>query len=409
MSDSSIDLLMADIGFSSTPPSSVPDDDGWSRGCSSGSSRPVSAAPSSLYGDLGRNRPVIYAFFFVGLILISPPSVSVEIGPWDCADCTSDDPSVVWSDRYPELIVRFSGIPKLLHLPNATRKRIFNLKYLKTLEEVEAFKAWIVTLADPQGVLKRTVVEHKLMHRWLLRGIIHCLSNIPLEQWDTMEATTHLGEAQPAWNNFQTGISMDVIESFKKYEELDVRRAEEIELRKSTAVLRDARNEVSQCYANRTRPQSRNFDKARHTHAADSNVAALEVELSEMRKELTAARGDAKAEPSPEIARRVRELEVTVVDLGGKPKLAKAWAKSSSSGRIRAPKANVGATTSSELLASAATVAEGGSNVAGARRVSARKRSQADSSVCRGSAVHGVDDDGDLLSKQVRVQFPEPE
>ncbi|KAJ6518499.1 hypothetical protein DFH09DRAFT_1427362 [Mycena vulgaris] len=385
MSDSSIDLLMADIGFSSAPPSSVPDDDGWSR----------------------------------------PPSESVEIGPWDCADCTSDDPSSFCGSVFRTSIGKVSfGLtgsiilsslwdPKLLHLPNATRKRIFELKYLKTLEEVEALKAWIVTLADPQGVLKRTydvrVVEHKLMHRWLLRGIIHCLSNIPLEQWDTMEATTNLGEAQPAWNNTQTGISMDVIESFKKYEELDVRRAEEIKLRKLTAVPRNARNEVSQCYANRTRPQSLNFDKARHTHAADSNVAALEVELSEMRKELTAARGDAKAEPSPEIARRVRELEVTVVDLGGKPKLAKAWAKSSSSGRIRAPKANVGATTSSELLASAATVAEGGSNVAGARRVSARKRSQADSSVCGGSAVHGVDDDGDLLSKQVRVQFPEPE
>jgi hypothetical protein len=54
------------------------------------------------------------------------------------------------------------------------------------------------------------------MHRWLLRGIIQCLSNIPLEQWNTMEATTNLGEAQHAWNNAQTGILMGVIESFKK-------------------------------------------------------------------------------------------------------------------------------------------------------------------------------------------------
>ncbi|KAJ7476465.1 hypothetical protein FB451DRAFT_1243296 [Mycena latifolia] len=28
--------------------------------------------------------------------------------------------------------------------------------------------------------------DHKLMHRWLLRGIIQCLSNIPLEQWNTI-------------------------------------------------------------------------------------------------------------------------------------------------------------------------------------------------------------------------------
>ncbi|KAJ7935015.1 hypothetical protein B0H13DRAFT_2305174 [Mycena leptocephala] len=73
-----------------------------------------------------------------------------------------------------------------------------------------------------------------------------------------------------------------------------------------------------------------------------------------------------------------------------------AEAKSSSSGRVRAPRAGVGATTSnvtvldttaafltpasSELLASTATVPEGGSDVAGARRVSARKCAQADPS-----------------------------
>ncbi|KAJ7465620.1 hypothetical protein FB451DRAFT_1487168 [Mycena latifolia] len=265
------------------------------------------------------------------------------------------------------------GVPDL---PNEIRRRLFDLKYTKTLEEVEVFKAWILTVIDPEGVLKRWW-DHKLMHRWLLRGIIQCLSNIPLEQWNTMEATTNLGEAQHAWNNAQTGISMGVIESFKKYEELDVRRAEEIELRKSTAVPRNARNEP------------RNSDKARRAHAADSNVAALQAELLEMKEELTAARGDAKAEPSAETTQRVRELEAAAVDLEGKLKLAKAEAKSSSSGRVRAPKAGVGATTSnvtaptandvgpalgataalpmpmsSEFLTSAPTAAEGGSDVA---------------------------------------------
>jgi hypothetical protein len=112
-----------------------------------------------------------------------------------------------------------------------TQKRILDLKYAKAFKEVEAFKAWILTVLNPHGVLKRTIFffsaflcsitmsgwwDHKLMHRWLLRGIIHCLSNIPLDQWNTKEATTNLGEAQHAWNNAQTGISMGVIESFKK-------------------------------------------------------------------------------------------------------------------------------------------------------------------------------------------------
>ncbi|KAJ6535643.1 hypothetical protein B0H19DRAFT_1241095 [Mycena capillaripes] len=305
------------------------------------------------------------------------------------------------------------GIPKLLHLPDTTRKRIFNLKYAKTFEEVEAFKAWILTLLDPDGVLKRTMFffstflrsttmsgwwDHKLMHRWLLRGIIQCLSNIPLERWNTMEATTNLGEAQHAWNNAQTGISMGVIESFKKYEELDIRRAEEIEIRKSTAIPRNARNEVSQRYANRITRQTRNSDKARRAHAADSDVAALEVELSETREELAAARSDVKAEPSAETTRRVLELEATVVDIEGKLKLARAEAKSSSSGRVRAPRASASTATSNAtshpasgsrpapapgataaLLTTSSDVADAmDSDVAGGRRASARKRVQAD-------------------------------
>ncbi|KAF8187368.1 hypothetical protein K438DRAFT_1764966 [Mycena galopus ATCC 62051] len=242
--------------------------------------------------------------------------------------------------------------------------------------------------------------DHKLKHHWLLRGLIQCLSNIPLEQWKTMEATTNLGEAQHAWNNTQTGISMGVIvESFKKHEELDVRRAEEIEIRKSTAIPQNARNEVSQRYANRTTRQTRNSDKARFAHAAESDVAALEVELSETREELAAARSDVKAELSAETTRRVRELEATVtVEIEGKLKLARAEAKSSSSGRVRAPRASASAATSNAtsppasgsgpapvpgataaLLTISSVAADAmDSDIASGRRVSAHKRAQAD-------------------------------
>ncbi|KAJ7904003.1 hypothetical protein B0H13DRAFT_2334933 [Mycena leptocephala] len=275
------------------------------------------------------------------------------------------------------------GMPKLLNLSEATRKRIFDLKYLKTVEEVEAFKAWILTILDPDGLLKRWW-DHKLMHRWLLRGIIQCLSKIPLEQWNTMEATTNLGEAQHAWNNAQTGISMGVIESFKKYEELDIRRAEEIEIRKSTAVPRNARNEVSQRYATRTTRQARNSNKARRTHAADSTVAALEEELSETREELTAARSDAKAERSPEATGRVRDLEAAVVDIEGRLKLSRAEAKVNSSGRVRArastATSTAAAATANAALPTIASVAAESdamdSDAAGGRRVSARKHAQ---------------------------------
>ncbi|KAJ6556560.1 hypothetical protein DFH09DRAFT_1317880 [Mycena vulgaris] len=256
------------------------------------------------------------------------------------------------------------GIPKLLEHSSATRQRIFDLKYLKTGEEVESFKEWIITLADPQGVLKRWW-DHKLMHRWLLPGIVQCLSNIPLEQWNTMEATTNLGEAQHAWNNAQTGISMGAIESFKKYEELDIRRAEEIEIRKLTSVPRTSRNET---------------------------------ELSEMQRDLAVARDDAKADPSTATTEYVRELEDTLAELERKLKLAKAEAKSNSSGRVRPPKAAAGSTLpkvpAQPVLdvapASIASVSEAPASVADgtsdlARRASTRKRVQAESSAAASS------------------------
>ncbi|KAJ6472086.1 hypothetical protein C8R45DRAFT_1104288 [Mycena sanguinolenta] len=290
------------------------------------------------------------------------------------------------------------GIPKLSHLSAEVRQRLFNLKYLRTVEEVESFKAWILTVIDPQGVLKKWW-EHKFMHRWLLRGIIQCLSNIPLEDWNTMEATTNPGEAQHAWKNAQTGISMGVIESFKKYEELDIRRAKEIELCMATAVTRTTRNE------------SRNFNNARRSRFTDSNVAALDTELSELKEELTVARNNGKIQPSPEAVAHMRELESAVVDVETKLKQAKAEAKSSSSGRVRAPRTRPNpvaatsaptaavneadeahtialATASSEPPQEAASIAssgfEGSSDadveVAAPRRVSSWKRAQTEPS-----------------------------
>ncbi|KAJ6603494.1 hypothetical protein DFH09DRAFT_1068648 [Mycena vulgaris] len=121
-----------------------------------------------------------------GAVECPPPFISVEIGLWDSAG---------W-----------------------------------TFEEVGAFKALILILLDPDGVFKHTILffpafpcsatmsrwwDHKLIHRWLLRSIIQCLSNIPFEKWSSTETTTELGEAQHSRNNAQTGLSMGVIKSFK--------------------------------------------------------------------------------------------------------------------------------------------------------------------------------------------------
>ncbi|KAJ7718744.1 hypothetical protein B0H16DRAFT_1608525 [Mycena metata] len=82
------------------PPSSIPVGDDWlSQGWSSDNSRPVSAAPSIVYGGPIGEREVSFSRLSLRLVLIflipSPPSVAVEIGPWiDTTSWTTVDPSV---------------------------------------------------------------------------------------------------------------------------------------------------------------------------------------------------------------------------------------------------------------------------------------------------------------------------
>ncbi|KAJ7855719.1 hypothetical protein B0H14DRAFT_3645262 [Mycena olivaceomarginata] len=274
------------------------------------------------------------------------------------------------------------GIPKLLHLPDTTRKRILDLKYAKTFEEVEAFKAWILTVLDPHGVLKRWW-DHKLMHRWLLRGIIHCLSNIPLDQWNTKEATTNLGEAQHAWNNAQTGISMGVIESFKSCErriesDLDMKNSTSGELKRSKFASRLRFHEKRYHNVTLTGPRGRPETPTRQDELALRTLTSPPWRWSCRKREKNSQPPAGTLTPSR------------------RPKLLGAF--SSSSGRVRAPRASASAaisnTTSQPASCSGPALAPGAiaapltissvatdamdSDVAGGRRGSARKRAQAD-------------------------------
>ncbi|KAJ7866565.1 hypothetical protein B0H14DRAFT_3593056 [Mycena olivaceomarginata] len=407
-----IDLLMANIS-------------GWS----SSGSHPVLAAPSSAYSDARGDRPVIFTHFFgvsCLLSLPSPPFVSVEIEQWDGTNwATADLPcieadvpladeapnmdaclgwdfkpsNVKWLD--PDVSSEVAEFPQGTRLTEKNKIYAFH-RVTGCPSQFPFFRqrtGFLINLTDVKGMNsdRETTVDQRIRDQ--------CLSNIPLERWNTMEAMTNLDEAQHAWNNAQTGILMGVIESFKKYEELNIRRAEEIEVHKSTAVSRTSWNEVTHRYASRTTQQTRMSEKARCAHAVDSTVAGLQTELADMQRDLAIARNDAKIESLTQTAEHVRELEDTLADLEGKLKLAKAEVKSSSSGRVRAPKASAHATTSNvptqpadrpepalsttvvatsaspELsFATPASVADGTSDPAGTRRASTRKRMQAESS-----------------------------
>ncbi|KAJ6526461.1 hypothetical protein B0H19DRAFT_1335804 [Mycena capillaripes] len=153
-----------------------------------------------------------------------------------------------------------------------------------------------------------------------------------------MEATTNLGEAQhgPGWNNAHTGITMSVIESFKKYEELDPRRAEEIEVRKLTVVTRTSRNET---------------------------------ELSEIRGDLAVARDDANASSH------------TCSYLRHPPNIVTPDEPSAEASQRVCVTPALPTPSSSELCpASPTAIADGASDPPDTRHVSTRTRTQAEAS-----------------------------
>ncbi|KAJ6615015.1 hypothetical protein B0H10DRAFT_2042891, partial [Mycena sp. CBHHK59/15] len=163
--------------FPSAPPSSTPEDDGWSsRGWSSSSSRPVSAAP--------------------------PPTVFIDIEPWDDADWTSDDqfsemfpvpePDLDLVDEAPDMDAHFgwewklSGVKwsdpevssEVVEFPNGTqltdKQKIYALHRVKGCPSQFPFyrkrTAFFVDLTDMQNLdLEMTVdniIRDQDSHSW---------------------------------------------------------------------------------------------------------------------------------------------------------------------------------------------------------------------------------------------------
>ncbi|KAJ7859888.1 hypothetical protein B0H13DRAFT_2569863 [Mycena leptocephala] len=99
----------------------------------------------------------------------------------------------------------------LKDLSSADREKV---RSLKDCTSHEAFEEW----KQAVSLFFAAWWRQKEMHLFLLPGLIQALSNIDLDDWHLMPANTNVGEGQHRWNNIQTGVSMGVIESMKKYE-----------------------------------------------------------------------------------------------------------------------------------------------------------------------------------------------
>jgi hypothetical protein len=54
---------------------------------------------------------------------------------------------------------------------------------------------------------------HKYVSKWIVPCILRSQSNILPEDWDSIPATTNIGEGQHHWTNQQSGIKLPLVEA----------------------------------------------------------------------------------------------------------------------------------------------------------------------------------------------------
>ncbi|KAJ7306256.1 hypothetical protein DFH08DRAFT_944850 [Mycena albidolilacea] len=102
----------------------------------------------------------------------------------------------------------FEGLRKSVrpHVDEDQWLRFEGLLALKTRKEVETFSDWIFSLDIKQVT---AWWNHKLNHKWLLPGLLECLSGLSHEDWLTTPFTSNGNETQHHWTNSQTGIGLN--------------------------------------------------------------------------------------------------------------------------------------------------------------------------------------------------------
>ncbi|KAJ6613051.1 hypothetical protein B0H10DRAFT_259410 [Mycena sp. CBHHK59/15] len=91
------------------------------------------------------------------------------------------------------------------HVDEDQWTRFEGILSLKTRDEVNEFSDWVFSL-DIKPITAWW--NHKLNHKWILPGLLECLSGLSHEDWLTTPFTSNGNETQHHWTNSQTGIGL---------------------------------------------------------------------------------------------------------------------------------------------------------------------------------------------------------
>ncbi|KAJ7766537.1 hypothetical protein DFH07DRAFT_769799 [Mycena maculata] len=162
------------------------------------------------------------------------------------------------------------------HVDEDQWTRFQHILSLKTRDEVHDFTDGVFSL-DITPITAWW--NHKLHHKWLLPGLIECLSGLSHEDWMTTPFTSNGNETQHHWTNSQTGIGLAARECILRAKQVDQAVGLQFEASLANGVMANSRNELSHCTVRNAKRHTSAVEKAKRASAGNNKIKELRAEL----------------------------------------------------------------------------------------------------------------------------------
>ncbi|KAJ7714726.1 hypothetical protein B0H16DRAFT_1701948 [Mycena metata] len=148
---------------------------------------------------------------------------------------------------------------------------------LKTRDDVREFGNWVFSLN-----IKPVTAwwNHKVNHKWILPGLIECLSGLSHEEWMTTPFTSNGNETQHHWTNTQTGIGLPARECILRARKADHAVGLQFEASLASGIMASNRNELSHRTARNAKRHTSTVEKAKLASAGNNKIKELRAELA---------------------------------------------------------------------------------------------------------------------------------
>ncbi|KAJ6561340.1 hypothetical protein B0H10DRAFT_2445675 [Mycena sp. CBHHK59/15] len=163
------------------------------------------------------------------------------------------------------------------HVDEDQWKRFEGFVSLKTPQDVQEFSDWVFSL---NIATISAWWNHKLNHKWILLGLLECLSGLSHEDWLTTPFTSNGNETQHHWTNSQTGIGLNARECILRAAKADRAVGEQFKASLESGVMTNSRNELSHRTARNTKRHTSAIQKAQQAHTGQKKIAELRAQLA---------------------------------------------------------------------------------------------------------------------------------